>query len=82
MNKDGVWSIRSEKTRSQTLNLADCLDKLRCYIQEARTQLPPPSLELLEQRRSRAEQAAARRLQSKRARSLLKREQEISVTHL
>lgn len=34
--------LRSDKTRMQTLNLADVMDKLRCYIREA--EQPPPEV--------------------------------------
>ena len=63
LNKDGYLTIRSDKTRSQTLNVADCMDKLRAYISEAE-QPPEPedSLETIEIRRQQLERAAAERL--------------------
>lgn len=70
LNKDGYLTIRSDKTRSQTLNIADCMDKLRAYISEAE-QPPEPeeSLETIELKRLRLERAAAERLKSKRINS-------------
>ena len=67
LNKDGILTIRSDKTRSQTLNVADCMDKLRAYISEAE-QPPEPELspETIELRRERMERAAAERLKEKR----------------
>lgn len=65
--------IRSDKTRQQSLNLADCMDKLRCYIAEAAN--PPkvePSFETLEMIRVRREKAAIRRLETKKHRSVFK----------
>lgn len=72
INKDGILTIRSDKTRSQTLNIADCLDKLRAYISEAE-QPPEPELtpETIELRRLRLERAAAERLKEKRIRSAM-----------
>lgn len=74
INKEGYFIIRSDKTRAQTLNVADCMDKLRCYISEAE-QPPEPelSLETIEIRRQRLEKATAERLQEKRHNSMLRR---------
>ncbi|RWS17671.1 peptidyl-tRNA hydrolase-like protein [Dinothrombium tinctorium] len=72
ITKEGYWIVRSEKTRTQKLNLADCLDKLRCYITEADKPLPKPSFETLEAKRLRLEKAAERRLREKRHRSMIK----------
>lgn len=35
INKEGYLIIRSERTRFQALNLADCMDKLRFMVREA-----------------------------------------------
>lgn len=74
LSKEGFLIIRSDKTRTQTLNIADCLDKLRCYISEAE-QPPAPelSLETIELKRKRLERAAMERLKEKRHASLLKK---------
>ena len=53
-----MLTVRSDKTRHRTLNIADCLDKLRAYISEAE-QPPPASQETLETKRRRMELAAA-----------------------
>jgi peptidyl-tRNA hydrolase ICT1 len=74
INKDGLWSVTSEKTRMQTLNLADCLDKIRCYITEATIDVEVPSIETLEMKRKRAEKAAAQRLRDKKLHSLRKQD--------
>lgn len=73
INSEGFFTIRSDKTRIQTLNIADCMDKLRCYISEAE-QPPPPelSLETIESRRQRLERAAMLRLEKKRHKSMEK----------
>jgi len=78
ISKEGYWLIRSDKTRQQSLNLADCMDKLRCYIAEAVK--PPeiePTFETLELIRMRREKAAARRLETKRRRSTYKAEKRL-----
>ncbi|KAI1292228.1 Peptidyl-tRNA hydrolase ICT1, mitochondrial [Halotydeus destructor] len=72
INKEGEWSIKSDKTRAQTLNLADCLDRFRCYITEACQPAPEISDETLEKRRELAEKAAATRLRQKRIHSMNK----------
>ncbi|GFU11194.1 peptidyl-tRNA hydrolase ICT1, mitochondrial [Nephila pilipes] len=66
ITKEGFLVLRSDKTRLQTLNLADCMDKLRCYIREA--EKPPPEVlpETLALRKKRQEKAAAERLREKR----------------
>ena len=74
INKEGEWIIRSEKTRTSSLNLADCLDKLRVYITEAEESLPVPEDPItLEMRRARYEKAAQERLKLKRHRSMVNR---------
>lgn len=72
LNKDGMLTIRSDKTRSHTLNVADCMDKLRAYISEAE-QPPEPEIcqETIEIRRQQMERAAAERLKSKRIRGAM-----------
>jgi len=74
INKDGYLTIRSDKTRFQALNIADCMDRLRCYISEAE-QPPEPelSIETIELRRQQQERAAAERLRQKRMKSQEKR---------
>ncbi|XP_054720125.1 peptidyl-tRNA hydrolase ICT1, mitochondrial-like, partial [Uloborus diversus] len=73
LTKDGFMILKSDKTRLQTLNMADCLDKLRCYIREA--EKPPPEVlpETLELRKKRQEKAAAARLRDKRIQSSMQR---------
>lgn len=67
LNNNGFLTIRSDKTRSQTLNIADCMDRLRAFISEAE-QPPEPELilETIEMKRQRLERASAERLRSKR----------------
>jgi len=64
--------VRSEKTRSQQLNLADALDKLRHMIHSAAYVTPPPSVEAVERQRRRHEGAVRERLRQKKDRSLTK----------
>lgn len=79
INKKGFWQIRSGKTRSHSLNVADCLDKFRCYIAEACIPERKPSLEVMEQKRERQERAAAERLREKRIRSTTKSDRRVNV---
>ena len=53
------------------------MDKIRCYIQEATIVVPEVPFELLEQRRLRAEKAAAARIRMKRERSMRIREKAV-----
>lgn len=78
INKDGLWQVRSDKTREQHINLADCMDKLRCFITEASQPAHEPSQETLEIIRIRREKAAQERLKNKRMRSSLKRDRQLT----
>ncbi|XP_046659989.1 peptidyl-tRNA hydrolase ICT1, mitochondrial [Homalodisca vitripennis] len=72
ISKDGFLIVRSDKTRSQQLNLADCMEILRVMIREAEYNPPEPSPETQEQIRRRKEKANQQRLIEKRSRSQLK----------
>jgi len=58
ITKDGYLVVTSSKTRSQMLNQADCLDRLRAMIRQCatKTRSPPTQdeLELIKQRQSKA----------------------------
>ncbi|KAH8356681.1 hypothetical protein KR084_007077 [Drosophila pseudotakahashii] len=73
ITKEGYFYIKSDLTRSQQMNLADALEKLRSIIrsQEA-LEAAPPSEETLEKLRRRQERAARERLQLKRGRAQVK----------
>jgi peptidyl-tRNA hydrolase ICT1 len=53
LTKEGYFVIKSERTRSQQLNLADALDKLRDMIHSAAQSIATPQVteETLERRR-------------------------------
>ncbi|XP_077297418.1 large ribosomal subunit protein mL62 [Arctopsyche grandis] len=70
ITKEGFLVIRSELTRSQQLNLADCMLKLRNIIRNADAPPPKMSKETPEMLRRRAEKAARERLYEKREASL------------
>ncbi|CAG0899299.1 unnamed protein product [Darwinula stevensoni] len=72
LNKDGYFVVKSEKTKSQQLNVADCLDKLRSMIRDAIKEPVGPNPLTLERRRRLLEQHARARLREKRAHSLIK----------
>lgn len=73
---DGVFVVRSDKTRSQQLNLADALDKLRTMIHSAAYVPPPPSADAVERGRRRHEAAVRERLRQKRHRSVIKNDRQ------
>ncbi|KAI4457149.1 rna-binding protein luc7-related [Holotrichia oblita] len=72
ITKEGFIVFKSDVTRSQQLNVADCLEKLRCAIRECLYEKPAPSEETLEKIRRRREMAAKARLALKRERSQTK----------
>nr|SVE81081.1 EOG090X0JCO [Daphnia magna] len=74
ISKEGYFIIKSERTRSQQLNLADTLDKLRNLIHSVAQSLvvPEVSQETLEKQRRLRERAARERLREKRAHSMTK----------
>jgi len=72
LTKEGYLVIRSEKTRSQQLNLADAVERLRSLIWKAVEPEPQQSEETVEKIRRRMEQANRKRLADKKTRSLTK----------
>ncbi|XP_062132655.1 large ribosomal subunit protein mL62 [Drosophila sulfurigaster albostrigata] len=72
LNKEGYYFIKSDLTRSQQMNLADALEKLRTVIRAQEVEPVAPSEETLEKLRRRQEKAARQRLQLKRDRSQVK----------
>nr|CAG4637513.1 EOG090X0JCO [Ceriodaphnia reticulata]SVE73318.1 EOG090X0JCO [Ceriodaphnia reticulata] len=74
LSKDGYFIIKSDRTRSQHLNLADGLDKLRNIIYTVAQSLvvPEVSPETLERLRKQRERAARERLREKRVHSMTK----------
>ncbi|XP_058058678.1 large ribosomal subunit protein mL62 isoform X1 [Anopheles bellator] len=70
ITKDGFLVIRSELTRSQHVNTADALEKLRNFIRQAEQPISTePSVETVEMLRRRHEKATRERLAIKRKRS-------------
>lgn len=72
ITKEGYYFIKSDLTRSQQMNLADALEKLRTLIRAQEVEPATPSEETLEKLRRRQEKAARQRLQLKRERSQVK----------
>ncbi|KAK3801947.1 hypothetical protein RRG08_064541 [Elysia crispata] len=72
VTKDGFFVVRSDMTRKQMLNQADCLNKLRNMIYKA-SELPrEPTTEEMELKEKRIAKAKAGVLKEKRSRSLIK----------
>ncbi|XP_060522601.1 large ribosomal subunit protein mL62 [Cylas formicarius] len=69
ITKEGHLIFRSDLTRSQQLNLADCLEKLRSCIRDSVVLEHTPTPETEERIRKRMEKAARERLRIKRERS-------------
>lgn len=72
ITKEGFIVFRSDLTRSQQLNLADCLEKLRSTIRKLCKPIVAPSEETMERIRRRHERAARERLIIKRVHSQTK----------
>ncbi|KAG5305616.1 ICT1 hydrolase, partial [Acromyrmex insinuator] len=73
INKDGYLIIKSDLTRSQHLNLADALEKLRAMIRVILVVPPQPSPESNEKKRKNLLRAARERLHEKRLHSQIKK---------
>ncbi|XP_045212282.2 peptidyl-tRNA hydrolase ICT1, mitochondrial-like [Mercenaria mercenaria] len=79
VTKDGDFVVRSEKTRKQILNQADCLDKIRHMIFQASVlpkELTPEQKAIIKERE---EAANRRRLEDKKRRSLLKARRQLDA---
>ncbi|XP_043286876.1 peptidyl-tRNA hydrolase ICT1, mitochondrial [Venturia canescens] len=76
INKEGYLIIKSDLTRSQNLNLADALERLRTMIRKAAQPEPTISPETVEMLRKRHLKAVRERLSIKRARSQIKRDRQ------
>ncbi|XP_068218988.1 large ribosomal subunit protein mL62 [Palaemon carinicauda] len=76
INSEGFFIVRSDTTRSQQLNLADALDKLRTMIHTASYEPPPHAVEDVERHRRRHEAAVRERLRQKKHRSLIKQDRQ------
>jgi peptidyl-tRNA hydrolase ICT1 len=72
INKDGYLIIKSDLTRSQQLNLADALRKLRKMIRDLFIVPKQTSQYIKEKHRQRKIQAAQERVFNKRRRSEIK----------
>ncbi|ENN70511.1 peptidyl-tRNA hydrolase ICT1, mitochondrial [Dendroctonus ponderosae] len=77
LTKEGHLVFRSELTRHQQLNLADCLEKLRKCIRDSLQEKPEPSEETLDRIRRRMERANKERLAEKRFNGMIKAEKQI-----
>ncbi|KAJ8931191.1 hypothetical protein NQ314_015933 [Rhamnusium bicolor] len=74
--KEGYLIYKSDLTRSQQLNLADCLEKIRSSVRECLIERAEPSPETTEKIRRKLERAAKERLLIKRQRSQLKNDRQ------
>jgi len=74
INKKNEFVITSESTRTQLLNQADCMDRIRHYIREAEVKATPKEVDPEEVERMKKSEAKAndRRLLEKKRNSLKK----------
>nr|CAH7755715.1 unnamed protein product [Callosobruchus chinensis] len=80
ITKDGYLIYKSDLTRSQQLNLADCLEKIRTSIRRVLAEKQELSPETEEKIRRRLERAAKERLAIKRERSAVKHERRADIS--
>ncbi|XP_066250611.1 large ribosomal subunit protein mL62 [Euwallacea similis] len=78
ITKEGHLVFRSDITRSQQLNLADCLEKLRACIRKSLYERAEPSEETQERIQKRIEKANRERLARKRHHGALKAEKHLT----
>lgn len=74
LTKEGYLIFKSDLTRSQHLNLADCLEKIRNCLRKSVEKEPEVSVVTQEKIRRRIERAAKERLVVKRVRSSIKQD--------
>ncbi|CAH2006792.1 unnamed protein product [Acanthoscelides obtectus] len=79
ITKDGYLIFKSDLTRSQQLNLADCLEKIRSCVRNVLVEKKEPSPETEERIRRRLEKAARERLAFKRHRSEVKNDRRANI---
>ncbi|CAG5117721.1 unnamed protein product [Candidula unifasciata] len=72
LTKDGYLVLRSDMTRKQILNQADCMNKLRNLIFAASTLPKPPTQQEIKVKEERLAKAKAGVLREKKDRALLK----------
>ncbi|KAL5279230.1 hypothetical protein ACFFRR_003696 [Megaselia abdita] len=72
ITKDGFFVLKSDLTRSQQMNLADALEKLRNIIRKLEFEPAKPTEQTLQKLQKRQEKAARERLHIKRQRSQVK----------
>ncbi|XP_067005115.2 large ribosomal subunit protein mL62 [Anabrus simplex] len=82
ITKDGFFVIRSEKTRSQQLNLADAMERLRSTIWKLLEPEPSITPETEEMLRRRKEKAVRMRLVEKRMKSQKKEDRKAPVVDI
>nr|XP_023022253.1 peptidyl-tRNA hydrolase ICT1, mitochondrial [Leptinotarsa decemlineata] len=76
LTKEGYLIFRSDLTRSQHLNLADCLEKIRTAVRNSLVEKSEPSPETEERIRRRLEKSARERLIIKRHKSEIKNDRQ------
>ncbi|XP_044253317.1 peptidyl-tRNA hydrolase ICT1, mitochondrial isoform X2 [Tribolium madens] len=81
ITKEGFVIFRSELTRSQQLNLADCLEKIRASVRSCIIEDNKPSEETAEKIRRRLEKATRERLSTKRMRTQTKSNRQAPEVH-
>jgi len=72
ITKEGDFLMRSDKTRSQHMNIADVMRRIRIIIYKLASSPPEPNPETEERIRKRKEKANRERLMEKRWQSLIK----------
>ncbi|XP_045476037.1 peptidyl-tRNA hydrolase ICT1, mitochondrial [Harmonia axyridis] len=79
ITKEGYLIFRSDLTRYQQMNLADCLEKIRTLIRNSTKVEAAPSLETIDRIRIRHEKSNRERLAIKRMRSQIKNDRSQNI---
>ncbi|XP_005998315.1 peptidyl-tRNA hydrolase ICT1, mitochondrial [Latimeria chalumnae] len=79
INRSGELIVRSEVSRYQMRNLADCLEKIRDMVTEASQKPKAPSKEDVELRRIRVEVMNRERLKQKKINSTIKQSRRVDL---
>lgn len=82
ITKEGFLVVRSDKTRSQQINLADAMERLRELIRKAEFVPPGPTPETEEMIRKRKAKANRERLIEKKTKSLIKAQRQAPVVDI
>jgi len=81
ITKEGQFVVRSEATRKQLMNQADCMDKIRQLIFKSQAELQAPSEESIQKKEQKIAKAKVGVLKEKRKNSQNKQAMKANMNH-